>query len=453
LKTGNFGAPQFTMRKTFIKNSLTFFIGIFAFAPVFALASSLQQTIDDKNQEIEKLQSEIDHYQDQVAEVQGQAQTLQSTLNVINQSQKKLQSSINLTNKKVDRANLTIKKNESEIGNLGEGIVSSTTALGETIRSLNQSDNESVIELLASGGTVSDFLRDIDDVIQVQKTLKTHVIVMKDTRFNLQNAQIELDKQKKDLQKLLAQLADQKKIVDAQVAEKNQLLAETKNQESQYQAILADRKAKVAALEAEIFDYESKLKFTLNSKALPGKGALSWPLAQVLVTQAFGKTVAAKRLYVSGSHSGVDFRAATGTEVFAAGDGVVEGTGDTDKTCPKASFGKWVFIRHSNGLATVYGHLSLIKAVEGQKVRAGDLIAYSGNTGHSTAPHLHVTVLASNGVDGEEGARVDTRPSVSCGGKSYRMPIAPTSAYLNPLLYFPKTNNTMFKDGVNGTGE
>ena len=432
-----------------------FFIGIVAMSPLigYAANSSVKETIDAKDKEIEQLQSEIDHYQDQVSDVQGQAQTLQSALNTINQSQKKLQSQISLTNKKIDRANLTIKQNEASIGDLGEGIISSTTALNETIRSLNRNDNESILELLASGGTVSDFLRDVDDVIQVQKTLKTHVIKMKDTRFNLQNAQVELAAQKQDLQKLLGELADQKKIIDAQVAEKNQLLAETKNQESQYQAILADRKAKVAALEAEIFNYESQLKFTLNEKGLPGKGALAWPLKDVLITQAFGKTVAAKRLYVSGSHSGVDFRASVGTAVYAAADGVVEGVGDTDRTCPKASFGKWVFIRHSNGLATVYAHLSLIKAVEGQKVRAGDLVAYSGNTGHSTAPHLHLTVFASNGVNGEEGARVDSRPSVSCSGKVYRMPIAPTSAYLNPLLYLPRTTNNMFKDGLNGTGE
>jgi murein DD-endopeptidase MepM/ murein hydrolase activator NlpD len=119
--------------------------------------------------------------------------------------------------------------------------------------------------------------------------------------------------------------------------------------------------------------------------------------------QAFGKTVAAKRLYVSGSHSGVDFRASVGTPVYAAGDGVVEGVRKSDLTCPRASFGKWVFIRYPNGLATVYAHLSLIKASEGQKVHTGDLVAYSGNTGHSTGPHLHVTVMASNGVNGEEG--------------------------------------------------
>jgi murein DD-endopeptidase MepM/ murein hydrolase activator NlpD len=170
-----------------------------------------------------------------------------------------------------------------------------------------------------------------------------------------------------------------------------------------------------------------------------------------LITQRFGKTVDARRLYVSGSHSGVDFRAAVGTPVYAAAAGTVEGVGDTDTTCPKASFGKWVFIRHTNGLATAYGHLSLIKATEGQKVAKGDLIGYSGNTGHSTAPHLHLTVYASNGVDGQEGARVTERASASCKGKVYRMPIAPTNAYLDPLLYLPKASASLFKDGKGGS--
>ncbi len=438
------------MRKT-LSSFLILSILTSPFATFAANPSSIQKTIDDKNDEIEKLQNEIDHYEDQVSQVKGEAQTLQSTIAVIAQSQKKLSSDISLTTKKIDRANLTIKQNEEKIGDLGDGIVSSTVALNETIRSLNKNDNRSVIELLASGGTVSEFLRDVDDIVQVQKTLKTHVVFMKDTRSNLQDAQLVLADQKKELQGLVNRLADQKKIIDAQVAEKNSLLAETKNQESQYQAILADRKAKVAALEAEIFNYESQLKFTLNTKALPGQGALTWPVKDVLITQAFGKTVSARKLYASGSHSGIDFRAAVGTPIYAAGDGVVEGVGDTDRTCPKASFGKWVFIRHTNGLATVYAHLSLTKATEGQKVRAGDLIAYSGNTGHSTAPHLHLTVMASNGVGGEEGARVDSKPSASCNGKVYRMPLAPTSAYLNPLVFLPKTTRALFKDGVDGT--
>jgi murein DD-endopeptidase MepM/ murein hydrolase activator NlpD len=158
-------------------------------------------------------------------------------------------------------------------------------------------------------------------------------------------------------------------------------------------------------------------------------------------------------LYVSGSHSGVDFRAAVGTPVYAAADGTVQGTGNTDLTCPRASVCKWVFIVHNNGLATAYGHLSVIKAVSGETVKAGDLIGYSGQTGHATGPHLHITVYAANGINGEEGARVAQRPAAACKGKTYTMPLAPTSAYLDPLLYLPHATASMFKDGTSDFGE
>jgi murein DD-endopeptidase MepM/ murein hydrolase activator NlpD len=134
-------------------------------------------------------------------------------------------------------------------------------------------------------------------------------------------------------------------------------------------------------------------------------------------------------------------------------DGTVEGTGDTDKTCSKASFGKWIFIRHNNGLSTAYGHLSMIKVSEGQTVTKGEMIGYSGNTGHSTGPHLHLTVYASNGVNGEEGARVTERPSTGCSGKVYRMPLAPVNSYLDPLLYLPKSGATTKSGAAINTNE
>ena len=170
-----------------------------------------------------------------------------------------------------------------------------------------------------------------------------------------------------------------------------------------------------------------------------GSGILAWPLDKVFVTQLFGKTVAAKRLYTSGSHSGIDFRASIGTPVKSMGNGVVVGTGDTDVYCKGASFGKWVFIKYDNGLSSTYGHLSVISSKAGQKVSTGDVVALSGNTGHSTAPHLHVTVYASQGAD------VKTVPSLSCNGKTFTMPIAPVSAYLDPVLYLPKLSASMIK--------
>jgi murein DD-endopeptidase MepM/ murein hydrolase activator NlpD len=107
---------------------------------------------------------------------------------------------------------------------------------------------------------------------------------------------------------------------------------------------------------------------------------------------------------------------------------VVEGVGDTDVVCPGASFGKWVFIRYDNGLASTYAHLSLITAKAGQRVSTGDVVGYSGNTGYSTGPHLHMSLYAGQGV------KISTLKSSVCQG-TYTMPIADTKAYLDPLIY------------------
>ncbi|MDR1848044.1 MAG: M23 family metallopeptidase [Bacteroidales bacterium] len=82
-------------------------------------------------------------------------------------------------------------------------------------------------------------------------------------------------------------------------------------------------------------------------------------------------------------HTGVDIALNIGEPVFAAFDGVVR----VAKT--NGGYGKMVLIRHYNNLETLYGHLSEIKVKSGQIVKAGDIIGLSGNTGHSTGPHLH----------------------------------------------------------------
>ena len=112
-------------------------------------------------------------------------------------------------------------------------------------------------------------------------------------------------------------------------------------------------------------------------------------------------------------------------------DGVVLGTGNTDLTCRGASFGKFVFIKYDNGLSSTFGHLSLIKVNEGDKVARGQVVGYSGSTGHATGPHLHVSLYAS------EAVKMDSKPSAACGGRVYRLPVAPINAYLDAMYYLP----------------
>jgi murein DD-endopeptidase MepM/ murein hydrolase activator NlpD len=163
-------------------------------------------------------------------------------------------------------------------------------------------------------------------------------------------------------------------------------------------------------------------------------GVLQWPLDSVRITQYFGNTSFATQnpqVYGNKGHNAIDLAASTGSRVKAALDGVVLGTGNTDATCPNASYGKWVFIKHPNGLSTLYAHLSVISVSSGEQVSTGDVIGLSGNTGYSTGPHLHFGVYAAS------GSKISSFPSASCRGKTYTMPVADVTAYLNPLSYLP----------------
>lgn len=87
-------------------------------------------------------------------------------------------------------------------------------------------------------------------------------------------------------------------------------------------------------------------------------------------------------------HTGIDFSAPTGTPVYATADGVVKNV-----KVRFSGYGKFIEIDHGFGYHTRYAHLHDFNVKEGQKVKRGELIAYVGNTGMSTAPHLHYEVL------------------------------------------------------------
>lgn len=87
-------------------------------------------------------------------------------------------------------------------------------------------------------------------------------------------------------------------------------------------------------------------------------------------------------------HSGVDFTADTGTEVYATGDGVVEKV-----ETKRWGYGKNIVINHGFGYKTLYAHLSKFEVKEGQKIKRGQLIGLIGSTGRSTGPHLHYEVI------------------------------------------------------------
>lgn len=113
-------------------------------------------------------------------------------------------------------------------------------------------------------------------------------------------------------------------------------------------------------------------------------------------------------MWSSGSHTGIDFHAASGTSVHAVGAGTVVEAGWG------GAYGNNVVIKHNDGTYTQYGHMTSLNVSVGEQVTPGQQIGLSGSTGNSSGPHLHfeartgaqygsdidpVAYLRSHGVD------------------------------------------------------
>ncbi len=129
-----------------------------------------------------------------------------------------------------------------------------------------------------------------------------------------------------------------------------------------------------------------------SSNSLPSASGFIWPVHGP-ITSPFGPRN-------GGFHSGLDIGVPTGTAVHAAKAGTVIEAGWV------SGYGYTVMIDHGNGVTTLYGHNSKLLVKEGQEVAQGDIIAYSGSTGHSTGPHVHFEIRIN-------GQPVNPRPRLS----------------------------------------
>ncbi len=394
----------------------------------------LESQINTRNQEIAKLEEEIAKLKGNLANTTKQATTLKGEVARLDTISNKLLTDIKLTESRVSQKALVIERLELDLVRKESNINDLQDGLAEAMRALREADDHSLVEMVLAGRNFSDFWVDREHLVQIEAKVYETIVELKQAHQELKTDKSVAENERRDLLILKIKLADQKKINDGAKREQSDLLTSTKNQEANYRQLIVGREAKKAAFERELADFENQLRLDLDLSKLPATGTrpLAWPLDDIYITQKFGKTADSVRLYVSGTHNGVDFRASVGTTVKSVADGLVLGTGDTDIVCPRASYGRWVLVKHNNGLTTLYAHLSLIKVNQGQAVGRGELLGYSGQTGYATGPHLHLTVYASDGV------KIDTLKSKVCRG-TYTMPIADPKAYLDPLLYLEGT--------------
>ncbi len=423
------------MKKRFISIFIIFLI----MPAVLSAAnpSELERQIEQVRQGREVLIEEQKKLEAELEVVNSESQFLGGAVKSLDATKKKLAKDINITRSKITSTNLTIRLLENTMGEKEQQISVHRKAIAYTLSTLSEYDSHPLILSLLSSTGLSDLWRDRSQIEGLNGRLEEEIGVLRETRKILSQEKEQKEKVKKEQVSLQSQLSGQKSVVEENQKVKTKLLAETKNKETEYQKTLAENLARQKEFEEDLFRLESELNIALDPSLIPEprKGIFSWPLENVYITSPFG-------MRSTGFHGGVDFRASVGTPVRAIAIGVVEGTANSDDQKGCYSFGRWVFIRHPNGLSSIYAHLSASMVRAGQTVKTGEVIGYSGGypraygSGNSRGPHLHLGLFASQGIEIRSFTSQKYKDTGS-GCHNVLIPISDIKAYLDPLAYLP----------------
>lgn len=362
--------------------------------------AELEQRIKEKNEELKKINEQLQNTQTNLENVQKQKTTLQNEIKKLNETVKQLELNIAADTATIEKLKLEIDSLNYDIQGINLVINKKRDAIIKTIQEIQKSQDKNFLAIILSNNSLADSFSEIQNFSNLKNQLKIDIENLSKLQNDLNNKLKLTQDKKEDIEIRKTNLTIKQSIIKDQQQEKSIILSQTRNQENLYQKQLAELQKQQDQLENEIYQMEEELRKTFNMNLLPSKaGIFDWPIKLRkdggigILSQKYGNTQSAARLYRSKFHNGIDIAVPVGTPIYAAYDGIVKAVGNNDRNSwAKYQYGKYILIEHSNNLATLYAHLSSWVVFNGQQVKKGQLIGYSGNTGYSTGPHLHFGV-------------------------------------------------------------
>lgn len=387
------------MNKSFLikSSAILLFAAIFILPALFSSASTiddLKTQIEQKQQELKDLEEKSKLFKSSISDSKQQQKTLKNNITSLNNQINYLKNQINITGNKIDQTTLFIKKLKIDIQKQEEALRLKKIYIASAIQTINEYDSTSLMELLLKNRDFSNFFSQAEHMQTVEEEIQNNIDQVQLLKSNLDDRRTKQEIKETELQDLKTDLSSQKKITDQQKNKKENLLFQTQNQEKKFAQLLNDVKKKQEQIQKEIYDFEEKLKYTIDPSTIPATrpGLFDWP-SNGRLSQGYGSTSSTGFIndYYT-FHNGIDIANAIGTPVYAPADGKIAAIGNDEQY----AYGKWIAIDHQNGLTTLLGHLSLQLISPGESVKRGQKIGYMGSTGFATGPHLHFTVYATN---------------------------------------------------------
>lgn len=222
---------------------LTLSVWLFQIAPVYAVTCG--ETIPT---DATQLTEYINDCNSKLSQLSGQKQTLAAAIDYLNTQIKLTQAKIASTTTQLDKLNVEITDLESRIGNIDYSLIDLTKIFVERVRETYMYRNTYDAKIIAQSSGLTDILRNIEYAKKIRDHDRQVLIALEKSRLDF-NAQKETKEAKqKEIEALKRKLDADKAALNSQIASKNQLLAETKNDEKRYQTLRQEAANRVAQL-------------------------------------------------------------------------------------------------------------------------------------------------------------------------------------------------------------
>ena len=391
-----------------IQRSLLLFF-CFTFLIVFVTIVSaenideMNKRIEQKKTEIERLIEKLGTYQNKIKEANKEAKNLKNELKILDNEIEKNELDIDITEKQIQKTNLEIQRITFILDQKEKEIERQKKRIAEFLRIMYQQDQISYIEILLMNRSFSDFFDQYEYLQNVQNKIYLALEDLKNLKKDLEIQKSTLDDKRKREVELKQTLEIQKGELLAVSNEKETILSETQRSEKKFQSYVQELKRQQQEINGEIVSLEKQVRAELEKRKKEekfkelGPVRLQWPVSSRDITAYFHDPEYPYRYIFE--HPAVDIRTPQGTLVRASEAGYVAKIKDGGLRGYS-----YIMILHSEGITTVYGHVSSLLAKANEYVKKGDIIANSGGQPGTrgagpmtTGPHLHFEVR-KNGV-------------------------------------------------------
>jgi murein DD-endopeptidase MepM/ murein hydrolase activator NlpD len=306
--------------------------------------------------------------------------------------EKKTQLDIEQNELQISKTELEVRRLQEEIKQTHKIISSQKDIIRDVLQELYVYGDDSPLEIVFGNEAFSDYFDQLQYLELLQDDLQTSIdsVQLLQDRLSAQSEQ-EVE-HKERLLSMRDSLHESRRLLEEEQRSKDVLLAQTERSEAQFRVLLRELRGEQQYINAEVFRLQQRLEqqFEENDAIPDGPTVMSWPVQDPILTATYhDPTYPFRHLF---EHSGLDMAIPQGSVVRAAAPGYVAWT-RTGR-----SYGNYIMIIHTNGMSTLYAHLSGFNVSADQFVERGQQIATSGGmpgtagAGLSTGPHLHFEV-------------------------------------------------------------